>query len=92
MRCLIPAAGRGSRLARVAEPKPLAPLLGVPLIERVIRTAARAGVREFCVTLGHRAGPLRRHLERLAGRLGVAIRCVDNPDWEAGNGTSVLAT
>ena len=91
MRCLIPAAGRGSRLARVAEPKPLAPLLGVPLIERVIRTAARAGVREFCVTLGHRAGPLRRHLERLAGRLGVAIRCVDNPDWEAGNGTSVLA-
>ncbi len=91
MRCLIPAAGRGSRLARVAEPKPLAPLLGVPLIERVIRTAARAGVREFCVTVGHAAEPLRRHLEALGPRLGLDIRCVANPDWEAGNGTSVLA-
>jgi len=91
MRCLIPAAGRGSRLAHVAESKPLAPLLGLPLIERVIRTAARAGVTEFCVTLGHNPGPVRRRLEALAGRLGLTIRCVDNPDWEAGNGTSVLA-
>ncbi|RMD78705.1 MAG: di-myo-inositol-1,3'-phosphate-1'-phosphate synthase [Gammaproteobacteria bacterium] len=91
MRCLIVAAGRGSRLASRAEPKPLVPLLGLPLLERVVRTAREAGVTECCVVTGHRGEEVRRFLAGLSSRLGVPIRTVDHPGWEAGNGSSVLA-
>ena len=40
MKCLILAAGRGSRLSQRGNSKPLIPLLGMPLIERTIRSAA----------------------------------------------------
>jgi GTP:adenosylcobinamide-phosphate guanylyltransferase len=43
MKCLIIAAGKGSRLQNRGECKPLIPVLGVPLIERVIRSAREAG-------------------------------------------------
>ena len=39
MKCLIIAAGQGTRLKSKGEIKPLVPLLGVPLIERIIRSA-----------------------------------------------------
>ena len=51
-RCLILAAGRGSRLASLGAPKPLVHLLGVPLLERVILTAQRAGLNHFTVVTG----------------------------------------
>ena len=41
--CLIIAAGHGSRLRDVSPSKPLTPVAGVPLIERVIRAAAEGG-------------------------------------------------
>ena len=47
MKCLILAAGQGTRLKSKGEIKPLVSLLGVPLIERVIRSAMEAGVDEF---------------------------------------------
>lgn len=43
MKCLIIAAGQGSRLQSKGESKPLVSLLGVPLIERVIRSAIAGG-------------------------------------------------
>ena len=52
-KCLILAAGRGSRLASWGVPKPRIRLLGVPLIERVILTAQRAGLSEFTVVTGY---------------------------------------
>ncbi len=45
MKCLIIAAGKGSRLRLRSDSKPLIPIWGVPLIERVIRSA-----REFRCT------------------------------------------
>ena len=42
MKCLIIAAGKGSRLRQLGDSKPLIPILGVPLIERVIRIAMEA--------------------------------------------------
>ena len=45
--CVILAAGAGSRLNGLGVPKPLVPVLGVPLIERVILTASRAGLIDF---------------------------------------------
>ncbi len=48
MKCLIIAAGKGSRLQQRGESKPLIPILGIPLIERVIHAAMEAGAEEFC--------------------------------------------
>ena len=91
-RCLILAAGRGSRLASWGAPKPLVHLLGVTLIERVILTAQRAGLNHFTVVTGHDGEKLRDFLDQLAVRRGIHIDTVTNEQWKAeGNGRSVLA-
>ena len=90
-KCLVIAAGRGSRLASGGLPKPLFRLLGLPLIERAIVTAKRAGLEDFTVVTGYdgeaHPGVSRSHL---ALRRGVSITHVVNEEWEAGNGISVL--
>ncbi|MBW1982213.1 MAG: NTP transferase domain-containing protein [Deltaproteobacteria bacterium] len=92
MKCLIIAAGRGSRLWRRGRCKPLVPVLGVPLIERVIRTASNTGVTDFYVVTGHEGECLRFFLSDLARRLPhIHIHSIENPDWQRGNGTSVLS-
>jgi len=90
MKCLIIAAGKGSRLQQRGDSKPLIPVLGTPLIERVIRTALETGVDEFCVVTGYQSDQVCGFLERLAERLGVRITPLVNDDWEKGNGLSVL--
>jgi|AP95_1055475.scaffolds.fasta_scaffold18926_1 choline kinase len=92
MKCVIIAAGRGSRLSARTPSKPLLRVLGVPLIERVIRDAAKGGATEFCVVTGYRGDAVQSHLKRLASALPeVVISTVANPDWELGNGQSVLS-
>ncbi len=92
MKCLILAAGKGSRLRPRAESKPLLPLLGVPLIERVIREARRAGADDFVVVTGHAAETVEAFLADLARRLDVPIATVRNPEWaDTENGRSILA-
>jgi CDP-L-myo-inositol myo-inositolphosphotransferase len=91
MKCLVLAAGKGSRLCREAESKPLCPLLGVPLIERSIRAAKAGGVDAFVVVTGHLGERVTRFLNSLSRRLDVSITCERNPDWEAENGLSVLS-
>jgi CDP-L-myo-inositol myo-inositolphosphotransferase len=91
-KCLILAAGRGSRLADWGTAKPRLSLLGVPLIERVILAAQRAGLSEFTVVTGYDAPALRKFLDEFAVRRGVCVDTVLNEDWKtAGNGRSVLA-
>ncbi len=90
MKCLIIAAGKGSRLQQRGESKPLIPILGVPLIERVIRSALKAGADEFYVVTGYEGERVRDFLERLAERLAVRITPLVNDDWEKENGLSVL--
>ena len=90
MKCLIIAAGEGSRLQQKGESKPLVPILGVPLIERVIRTALEAGVDEFHVVVGYRGDRVREFLMELAARIAVPIKTLVNDDWDNGNGLSVL--
>jgi 1L-myo-inositol 1-phosphate cytidylyltransferase len=91
LQCLILAAGRGSRLARRFPLKPLAPLAGIPLIERVMMTAGAAGLREFVVVGGHRCEEIRRFVGEVADRRKMAATVIFNPDWEQPNGLSVLA-
>jgi CDP-L-myo-inositol myo-inositolphosphotransferase len=71
-------------------PKPLLPVLGVPLIERVILTASRAGLSDFTVVTGYQGEKVRKFLDRLAVRRGLLINHLVNDAWQAGNGLSVL--
>jgi len=89
-KCLIIAAGDGSRLRQKGDSKPLIPILGIPLIERVIRSAMEAGVDEFYVVIGWQSDLVRDFLERLAKRLAIQITPLVNEDWEKENGLSVL--
>ncbi|MBW1998041.1 MAG: NTP transferase domain-containing protein, partial [Deltaproteobacteria bacterium] len=90
MKCLIIAAGRGSRLQQKYCSKPLVPLLGVPIIERVIRNAVSAGIDDFYVVTGYKGEEVRSYLDELRKRCSVRITHIVNDDWEKGNGISVL--
>ncbi len=73
MKCLIIAAGKGSRLRQQGDSKPLVPVLGLPLIERVIRSAIEAGADDFYVVTGYQEKLIRVFLAGLTGRLGCRI-------------------
>ncbi len=90
MRCLIIAAGKGSRLWPKGKSKPLISVLGVPLIERVIRSAMQAEIDDFYVVSGYQGERVRHFLARLAPRCGVEITHIINHVWEQDNGLSVL--
>jgi CDP-L-myo-inositol myo-inositolphosphotransferase len=90
MKCLIIAAGKGTRMAGKGSPKPLMPLLGLPLIERVILTAKKAGIDDFYVVTGYRGEEVRAFLDGLRSRREVRITHIINNEWERGNGVSVL--
>ncbi len=89
MRALIIAAGRGRRLRSKFAPKPLALIFGVPLIERIIYRAKRAGIKEFVVVIGYRGDEIKQKLGD-GKKYGVRIQYVYNDEWEKENGISVL--
>ncbi|UCG99940.1 MAG: NTP transferase domain-containing protein [Deltaproteobacteria bacterium] len=91
MKALIIAAGKGSRFSELTEntPKPLIPILGLSLIERVILTAKEAGIREFVVVVGYLGERIRAVLGN-RDRFRVKIDYIDNDEWKKGNGISVL--
>lgn len=90
---LILAAGFGSRLEAAKGPsrlKPLLPVMGEPLIVRVIRGMERVGCRRVLVVTGFLADELEKELERAydgAAELGF----VRNANYRKSNGLSVLA-
>ena len=90
MKCLIIAAGQGSRLSTKSDSKPLIPLLGLSLIERVILTAKKGGLTDFYVVTGYNGETVRRFLDRFSQRRDIKITHVINDDWEKENGISVL--
>ena len=91
MKALVLAAGMGTRAADITESKPLLRVMGLPLVERTIATAMRAGIDEFVVVTGHQADRLEPRLVELAKRRRVPIRIVRADGWAAGNGASLLA-
>ena len=90
MKCLIIVAGKGSRLKSLSDSKPLASILDVPLVERVIRSALEAGVNGFYAVVGYRGGQVRDFLGHLSGKISAPITVIENDDWEKANGLSVL--
>ena len=91
MKCLIIAAGQGTRLRELAASKPLAQIAGAPLIEHIVRLAAAGGATSFVVVTGYQPLPLEEALRELAARSGFAIDIVRNEEWARPNGISVLS-
>ncbi len=84
MKAVLLAAGRGRRLARARAqvPKCLLALGGRPLLARLLRSLARAGVREATVVVGYRHELVE---SRFGGSCeGVRIRYIYNPHWQKG--------
>jgi choline kinase len=90
MKCLIIASGRGLRLQTKGASKPLVPLLGVPLLERVILTAKKSSLTDFYVVTGYDGEKVRKHLEHFSRARKVNITDITNDEWEKENGISVL--
>ena len=90
MRALIIAAGRGERFRPFTDenPKPLIPLLGRPLIERVIDAVKIAGIRDIIIVTGHLGWKIRSFLGD-GSKYDVKIEYIDNKRWQLGNGVSV---
>lgn len=91
MKCLIIAAGRGSRLSQIYEPKPLIPILGVPIIERIIRICLKVGINEFYIVLGYKNLEIEDYLKKFSIENKLKIKIVFNENWKKGSGSSVLA-
>lgn len=91
MKCLIIAAGFGSRLREVSDSKPLTPVAGTPLIEHIVRRAAAGGASSFVVVTGHEADKVEHFVAGLSERTGLPIECVRTPDWSLPNGYSVMS-
>jgi 1L-myo-inositol 1-phosphate cytidylyltransferase len=82
-------AGRGARLGASA-PKPLAQLLGRPLISYTFDALARAGIKRVCAVVGFQKPLVMAGAKRLIPK-GLDVRFIENPDWQKQNGISVLA-
>ncbi len=90
MKCLIIAAGRGSRLSHKGDCKPLIEVGGTALIKRVISTANRVGIINFLVVTGHNKEKIRSYLEGVSLGEKIEIHFVYNNEWKKENGLSVL--
>ena len=90
MKGLVIAAGQGMRLRGQAQAKPLVSLLGVPLIERVVRSALEGGVDELYVVTGYQGDKIAGFLSGLSQRLGFPLTILQNDEWQEENGLSVL--
>jgi len=89
LKALILAAGEGTRLRPIGDTKPLVQLLGLELIERVILTAKKSGIKEFFIVIGYHGEKIRNHLSD-GKKYGVKIQYVQNDQWTRGNAISVL--
>jgi len=89
MKALIIAAGQGKRLRPIGDTKPLVTLLGLGLIERVILTAKKSGIKEFCIVTGYNGEKIREQLSD-GKKYGVKIQYVQNDSWTRGNAISIL--
>jgi choline kinase len=90
LKCLIIAAGMGKRLSQRAESKPLLEVGGRSLIEWVIRSGLKAGLREFVIVTGYGREKVEGHLSALAPERGISVSFVRNDEWEKENGLSVF--
>jgi len=91
MKCLIVAAGQGSRMRDQGDSKPLIEIDGIAIIERVILNARAGGIDEFYIVTGYRGTKVRTFLDELSERENITINHIVNDEWQRPNGLSVFA-
>lgn len=90
MKCLIIAAGMGTRFSQEYDSKPLIPVLGKLLIERVICSVMEAEISDLYIVTGYNGEKVRKFLDSLARSYQINITHIINEEWEKGNGLSVF--
>lgn len=75
MKAVILAGGKGTRLGLEGIPKVLAPIDGVPLLERTVRNALHDGITDFIFLIGHMAAAIQEHFGD-GSRFGARIEHV----------------
>lgn len=101
MQIVLLAAGQGTRLQSLGNPKPLTPVLGVPLLERNLRHAISLSPSEIFIVTGYQHQTIKQWLEQwLTGWNSTTkisqplptIRCIYNDQWaHYDNGHSLRA-
>ena len=88
MEAVVLAAGRGSRLSPLTEevPKPLLRLGDSSLLTHICGTLKQTGVDRILVVAGYKWRLIQREVEGMRD-----VEVVVNPNWERGNGSSLLA-
>lgn len=79
MQAVILAGGKGTRLAQALGmdiPKPMAPVLGVPLLQRTVELLRDQGITDIILLLHHRADVVREHFGD-GSKFGVRVRCIE---------------
>jgi len=86
---IILASGLGSRLNSEGrnEPKPLMPIGGMALIERVITLMKLAGIEHIVIVLGYRGDQIKKFISD-KGMTGIVT--VENEEYNKSNGISLL--
>ena len=89
--CLILAAGNGTRMRAASGllPKPLVEFRGKPLLEHIVMSARRAGIRRFTIVIGYRSDLIRAWFAQ-HWLEGISVHFVENPDYHKQNGVSAL--
>ena len=76
MRAVIMAGGKGTRLAAITKneiPKPMAPILGRPLLERQIEVLRNNGICDIIMVIGYLGDKIREYFSD-GSAWGVRIR------------------
>jgi len=91
-KAVILAAGAGTRVSRISErrPKCLIDLAGRPIIEWILESLARGGIRKVVMVTGFGAPALRKALGT-GKKHGLKISYVHNRNWKKPNGMSLYA-
>lgn len=87
---LIIAAGKGSRIEEIGSPKPLIKINDKALIDYVILSMKKAGIREIFVVVGYKSDEIKSYLENVYNKSEISIKFIQNDMWEKGNGVSVF--
>ena len=93
MKAIIMAGGKGTRLRPVCEamPKPMAQLLGKPLLERLTALLRQSGFTELCITLGYKPKCITEHFgDGSAFGVSIETRVETQPLGTAGGVRSCL--
>ena len=92
MKAVIVAAGMGSRLWHKTNkmPKTLMPYQDGTIFSTILKNISATGIHEFVIVVGYRSHEIINYVEKIDfGRFKISF--VENPEWEKGNGISVLA-